>query len=193
MMDLLDQIAEMRRQIEELQRLSGGGSSDATTLNGLSADQIKPPTGTIAAFAGTAAPTGYLLCDGAAVSRTTYAVLFTAIGTMYGAGDGSTTFNLPNLKGRIPAGLDATQAEFDTIGKTGGAKTHTLSIAEMPAHGHTVRVSGADDNNHTGNFDGVADSDAGEHTPARNTSIVGSGNAHNNLQPYLVINFIIKT
>ena len=64
------------------------------------------------------APTGYLLCDGTAVSRTTYAGLYAVIGTTYGIGDGTTTFNLPNMKGRVPVGYDITQTEFNTIGKT---------------------------------------------------------------------------
>lgn len=62
-------------------------------------------TGMVMAFAGSRPPAGWLMCDGSAVSRTTYAVLFAAIGTMYGAGDGSTTFNLPNLIGRVPLGM----------------------------------------------------------------------------------------
>lgn len=81
-------------------------------------------------------PTGYLLCDGAAVSRTTYAALFAVISTTFGAGDGTTTFNLPNMKGRVVCGYDSAQTEFDAIGETGGAKTHTLTSAEMPSHTH---------------------------------------------------------
>lgn len=64
------------------------------------------------------APTGYLLCDGTAVSRTTYAGLYAVIGTTYGTGDGTTTFNLPNMKGKVPVGYDTSQTEFNTIGKT---------------------------------------------------------------------------
>jgi microcystin-dependent protein len=78
-------------------------------------------------FAGSTAPTGWLLCDGTAVSRTTYSDLFAITSTTYGVGDGSTTFNLPNLKGRVPVGLDTSQTEFDVLGETGGAKTHTLT------------------------------------------------------------------
>lgn len=77
------------------------------------------------AWGGSAAPSGYLLCDGAVVSRTTFAGLFSAIGTAFGAGDGSTTFGLPNAKGRVLVGADAAQAEFNAIGKTGGAKATT--------------------------------------------------------------------
>lgn len=96
------------------------------------------PTGALLIWSVAAAPTGYLLCDGAAISRVDYAALFALIGTTYGAGDGSTTFNLPNLKGRIPVGLDAAQGEFDALAETGGAKTHALSVAELATHGHTA-------------------------------------------------------
>lgn len=96
------------------------------------------PAGSVTMFAGAAAPAGYLLCDGTAVSRTTYAGLFAAIGTTYGAGDGSTTFNVPNLKGRVPIGLDSTQASFDTLGETGGANTVALTEAQLPAHTHSI-------------------------------------------------------
>src|SRR5690606_10883022 len=96
------------------------------------------PTGAIMPYAGAAEPAGWLFCDGRAVSRTTYAALFAVIGTTYGAGDGSTTFNLPNLKGRVPVGLDTGQAEFDSLGETGAAKTHTFSVSELPSHTHGV-------------------------------------------------------
>lgn len=95
------------------------------------------PTGSVTDFAGSSAPTGWLICDGSAVSRTTYSDLFAVIGTTYGAGDGSTTFNLPDAQGAVIVGLDSAQTEFDALGETGGAKTHTLSTSEMPAHDHT--------------------------------------------------------
>lgn len=104
------------------------------------------PTGSVTPFAGSGTPSGWLVCDGTAVSRATYATLFTAIGIAYGAGDGSTTFNLPNLKGKVPVGLDAAQTEFDALGESGGSKTHTLTVAEMPSHTHVQ-----DAHNHTQN------------------------------------------
>lgn len=82
------------------------------------------------------------MADGTAVSRITYSVLFSLIGSIYGNGDGSTTFNLPNFKGRVPVGLDAGQTEFDTMGETGGAKTHTLTEAQIPAHSHYITTEG---------------------------------------------------
>lgn len=98
------------------------------------------PAGVITQYGGTTAPTGWLLCQGQAISRVNalYTRLFTAIGTNYGIGDGSTTFNVPNLQGRIPVGKDATQSEFDDLAETGGSKTHTLTTANMPSHQHGV-------------------------------------------------------
>ena len=98
-------------------------------------------------YGGSTAPTGYLLCDGSAVSRTTYADLYTAIGTTYGVGDGSTTFNVPNVKGKVPVGRDNGDTSFDTLGETGGEKTHTLTIAEMPSHTHTYSLPNNSDPN----------------------------------------------
>src|SRR5262245_48375284 len=92
--------------------------------------------GAIVAYGGSAAPSGWLLCDGAAVSRTTFSALFAVCGTQFGAGDGTTTFNVPNLKGRVPVGIDAAQTEFDVRGETGGAKTLPNHLHTI-AHGHT--------------------------------------------------------
>lgn len=92
------------------------------------------PAGIVMPFAGSTAPQGYLLCDGSAVSRTDYADLFAAIGTTYGAGDGSTTFNLPDLSGRVVIGVSNNHA----LGSTGGEASHTLTESELPAHAHSV-------------------------------------------------------
>jgi microcystin-dependent protein len=97
------------------------------------------PAGTIMATARSSAPSGYLLCDGSAVSRTLYADLFSAISTTYGAGNGSTTFNIPNLQGRFPLGK-ATSGTGSTLGGTGGAIDHTHTV---PAHHHAMGT-GAD-------------------------------------------------
>lgn len=98
-------------------------------------------TGAISPWPTTTAPTGYLICDGSAVSRTTYADLFALIGTTFGVGDGSTTFNLPNLVGRMVIGYNAGDADFNAIGETGGAKTHTHSnhvVTQPSAHSNHV-------------------------------------------------------
>lgn len=102
---------------------------------------MSEPAGIIMPFAGTVAPQGYLLCDGSAVDRTTYATLFGVIGTTFGAGDGSTTFNLPDLGGRVPLGASSTHM----LGSTGGSETVTLTESELPAHVHVVPKHGHED------------------------------------------------
>lgn len=173
--------------------------SNARNLSkaGLSAVGGMAPTGVVLPFAGPTAPTGWLLCDGSAVSRTTYAALFTAIGTTYGAGDGSSTFALPDMKGRVPAGKEASATRLTsagsgvdgaTLGATGGAETHTLSSAQMPAHTHTVGAVIGGRNTSTGGGEQITY--AGSSTASGSA---GSGNAHNNTQPTIVLNYIIKT
>lgn len=148
------------------------------------------PIGAISPYAGSIAPTNWLLCDGSAISRVTYADLFNVIGTTYGAGNGSTTFNLPNLNGRVPVGQDTNDNDFDKLGETGGEKTHTLTIDEMPSHKHDMKVkqnasSFSDGYPAGGNTYEYSESDY----PIQNT---GGGQPHNNLQPYITLNYIIK-
>lgn len=150
------------------------------------------PTGVMMPFAAVTPPTGYLLCDGNAVSRTAYATLFALIGTTYGVGNGSTTFNVPNLKGRVVVGVSATDTEFDTIGETGGAKTHTLSTAEIPAHDHVNNPNSWQVNNNLATGSGGAGW-LGGGIPMRTALSTGGGGAHNNIQPYIALNYIIKT
>jgi microcystin-dependent protein len=109
---------------------------------------IIPPSGVISAFAGSIAPNGYMLCDGSAISRENYIELFNVIGTTYGVGDGSTTFNLPNLKGKVVVCRNSVETEFDTLGETGGSKTHTLTIPEMPSHNHNGLTQSAGTHTH---------------------------------------------
>lgn len=103
------------------------------------------PTGAITAYGGGSAPTGWFLCTGTAVSRVTYAALFAIIGTAYGSGDGSTTFNLPNLQQRFPLGKSASGTGA-TLGSTGGAIDHTHTVAThqhtIPAHSHPLSGAG---------------------------------------------------
>lgn len=94
--------------------------------------------GLILPFAGLVIPEGFLLCDGSLVSRTTYDALFYEIGTTYGAGDGSTTFGLPNLNGRVPLGTAAGMP----VGSSGGEETHSLLDTELPAHDHGIPSHG---------------------------------------------------
>ena len=149
--------------------------------------------GTIVPYSGVEAPKNWLICDGRAISRATYIELFNVIGTTYGDGDGSTTFNLPDLKGKVLAGLDSSQTEFNTIGKTGGEKTHNLTVDEMPSHKHDLRApssSIAASGGNIGNEFVVSDTQ-GKSLP-KWTVATGGDQSHNNLQPYIVINYIIK-
>jgi microcystin-dependent protein len=123
------------------------------------------PAGAIQAYAGSTAPPGWLACDGSAVSRTTYSRLFAAIGTTWGAGNGSTTFNVPDLRGRAPIGAGTGSGlTARTLAATGGAETVTLTTTEMPAHSHTFSSgTAASDGDHSHSLSGTASS-AGSHT-----------------------------
>lgn len=161
--------------------VGGEGSSDYDSL----------PIGSVIPFSGNKAPDGYLFCMGQEVSRTERSDLFALIGTTYGEGDGSTTFNLPNLCGKIPVGLDTSDISFDSLGKTGGEKTHTLNINEMPSHNHIKNSIGWVTSGGfwvgSGTYTTLDfDKDTGL------TGSTGGSQPHNNLQPYITLNYIIK-
>ena len=163
---------------------------EETTISAMAAGAASGdtlPIGSIVPYGTTTAPTNWLVCDGSAVSRTTYANLFAVIGTSFGSGDGSTTFNLPNLKGRVAVGQDTSDTSFDTMGETGGEKTHTLTIDEMPSHKHTVNYSSSPGTSVGVTAMGTKLSDSSQIVQA-----TGGGQAHNNLQPYQVVCYIIK-
>lgn len=159
------------------------------------------PVGAIKMYAGSAAPTHWLVCDGSAVSRTTYAKLFDVIGTSFGAGDGSTTFNLPNFSGKSAVGVGTGYS----LGSSGGSATHThttanhtLTISEMPQHQHQIALkgmSGGLDYGLTFTATGVNGSMWG----GNYVEYVGGGGAHNHgntgatssMSPYTTVNFII--
>ena len=205
---------------DELNLLDGGtsvGSSitiadtdgvvvnDGGTMKSVPASDFKEyimPTGAVLPYAGSSAPTGFLLCYGQAISRSTYADLFSAISTTYGTGDGSATFNVPDLRGRVAAGQDDMGGSSanrltdqtgglngDTLGDTGGSETHTLTTAQMPAHTHTVaaqqQVSGDSTNRGGSGQLGAA--------ATITSSSTGGDGAHNNVQPTIILNYIIRT
>ena len=177
------------------------GPRGATGERGPAGVDAKLPSGTITMFAGSTAPAGWLICDGRSVSSTDYPELYAVIGTTYG-GYG-TNFQLPDLRGRFPVGKDT--GTFATLGGKGGEEKHTLTIAEMPAHQHAGNDRAWHDRqkrngqqwfaglNHDGGSwmanvanDGLTNQDTA-------TGTTGSGQPHNNLPPYVVINYIIKS
>ena len=174
------------------------------------------PSGMLAPYAGSSAPTGWLLCHGQAISRTTYAALFTAIGTTYGVGNGSTTFNLPDLRGRIPVALDnmgGTDAGLlstaNTLGLTGGAESVTLSSSQIPAHTHSAgsydgttginnatvvtSITGPEGTAVTGTANALIVTSGAATTRVGVNANTGGGGSHTNMQPYILMNYIIKT
>ena len=161
------------------------------------------PTGAVVATAGTTAPTGWLFCYGQPVSRTNYSYLFNVIGTIYGVGDGSTTFCVPDLRGRTSfgrddmGGVDASRLttsgtgnpgiEGRSLGAYGGADRSTLTTAQLPAHNHsmTYTISGLG----IGTLKAAVEGGAGG---TYNTANSGSGDAHPQMPPTIVLNYIIK-
>lgn len=172
----------MQEYIEEAIEEGGGGG-------GVSGDTL--PVGSILAYSSTTIPTNWLLCDGRAISRTEYSLLFSIIGTTYGVGDGSTTFNLPNLKGRVPVGVDSSQTEFATLGQVGGEKTHTLTVDEMPSHQHELTIDSDEGPYRASGVDWMTGS-AMRHYAGDMIASTGGDQPHNILQPYQTTNYIIK-
>lgn len=146
------------------------------------------PPGAVLPYGTTSVPAGYLLCDGQAIDRTDYADLFSVIGTSYGPGNGVDTFNVPDLRGRVIVGK-AASGTFQSINSSGGEERVTLSVAEMPAHWHDyltpLRVFDTD----RGGGSSVWSLD---NNAAYSTTVTGGSQSHNNLQPYRVLNYIIK-
>lgn len=137
------------------------------------------PIGVIHEYAGESAPAGYLLCDGQAVSRDEYANLYAVIGERYGAGDGANTFHLPDLRGRVAVGCRMDDTDFDTLGKQGGSKTHTLTSDEMPSHTHVQdahKHSAAGSSNEAGaHTHGASSNSTGAHTHTTSGTAASNG------------------
>jgi len=159
---------------------------------------VAPPVGSITMYAGSSAPSGWLYCNGQAVSRTIQSDLFAVIGTTFGNGDGSTTFNLPDLRDRFPlgdnsnGGADAGRVNnFNSnVGDSGGEDQHQLTESEMPSHSHSYTPGRA--GNDTGGCAGlIGTSSVG--SCAKDTQSEGGDQAHNNMPPFLAVSFIIKT
>lgn len=139
------------------------GSIITLATEGSAAAEV--PTGSVFFYTGASVPTGYLRCNGAAVSRTTYAALYSVVGVTFGSGDGVSTFNLPDLQGRNPLGSGGSYS----LGNSGGASSHTLASSEMPSHSHSGSTSSDGGHNHT-----ATTSSNGSHTHTATTSTDGS-------------------
>jgi microcystin-dependent protein len=158
------------------------------------------PTGLIAPYGAAAAPTGWLLCDGAAVSRTTFAALFAVIGTTYGVGDGSTTFNVPDLRQRFPLGK-AAAGTGATLGGTGGTIDHVHGLDTATSHAK-LTIAAATDNNlwirrksatsWTATIEGDAGSAVSD-TTVNATGVELGGSSDSGNPPFLATQFIVKT
>ncbi len=161
-----------------------------------SASNASIPAGGLVPFAGDGSeepPTGFLYCDGSLISRSIYSALFTSIGIAYGSGDGNTTFALPDARGRapvgtndagLPNGADGARTTRNE-GDEGGDETHTLITSEMPSHTHGVFVK-------DGNGSNVGGGGANALATVQ-TGSAGSDGAHANMQPFFVVNYLIKT
>ena len=178
---------------------------DGSSLTGIEGTA----TGTIIAWSSSSLPSGFLECDGTAVSRTTYSTLFGVVGTTYGSGDGSTTFNLPDLQDNVPLGKSGTK----NLASTGGANTvtatgnisgstanATLSTGQLASHSHNVQAGGGPLG--TGPYNSRGSSVSAN--PSTSSTGSGDGHSHNmsanfsgdaisTLQPYLTVIYIIKT
>tara|TARA_R100001086_G_scaffold249596_1_gene189876 strand:+ start:924 stop:1490 length:567 start_codon:yes stop_codon:yes gene_type:complete len=166
------------------------------------------PTATIVPWSDSSIPTGFLECNGANVSRSTYSALFAIVGTTYGAGDGASTFGLPDLQDNLPVGKSGTK----NVGSTGGANTvtttgnvggttanATLSTSQLASHTHTYKGQGT-----PGGTPGILYHNPGTSTFAMSNTGSGTGHSHNMsanftgdatsvVQPYLALIYIIKT
>jgi microcystin-dependent protein len=168
------------------------------------------PTATIVPWSSSSVPSGFLECNGAAVSRSTYSALFAIVGTTYGAGDGASTFNLPDLQDNVAIGKSGTKA----LASTGGANTvaaagtvggttanATLSTAQLASHSHSVPSNPGTGGNPGSNRGNQPSLDGNKNTTntgsgtghQHNMSATFSGTATSVVQPYLTVIYIIKT
>ena len=163
-------------------------------------DFLNPAIGQIIMFAGNYAPTGWALCDGSLLSIQQYTALFSILGTTYG-GNGTSNFGLPDLRGRVPIGFgQGAGLTSRALGEMGGEEAHTLAVGEIPSHSHPVNVDASAGTSATPvnnlpavNSEGIQHygSVASGAMDAGAIGNTGGSQAHNNMQPYLAINYVI--
>jgi len=180
----------------------------AADMANMLSNGVGTQTGTIMTWSNSTLPSGFLECNGANVSRTTYADLFAVIGTDYGSGDGSSTFTLPDLQDKVHVGSSSGKA----VASTGGAESvtpagsvtvnnHTLSTAQIPSHQHGVYLHAG---YHGGTTNGAGGPDSFTRVHGGITNVAGGTTGHNHggsfsgssmsvLQPYIAMKFMIKT
>jgi microcystin-dependent protein len=167
-------------------------NSDGTLTDAFIREVAAFPVGVVLFRLSSTVPVGWLACSGQEVSRTTYAELFAVIGTTYGVGNGTTTFNVPQMKRKFIVGYDPADAAM-RIGDTGGEEAHTLTTSELPTHTHPFapELSGdASPPSLTRLTAGNSSSTLG--TGTFTTGSAGSGVAHNTRPPFLCGNYIIR-
>jgi microcystin-dependent protein len=181
-LDMEALLTDLLKRVVRLERRRGrrGGAAVAPDPNaGALTGEIKMWAGS-----GTVAPTGWIFCRGQALSKTFYPELYAVVGSIYAPESGG-NFYAPNLAAKMPIGAGGTYA----LGSTGGEATHTLTVNEMPSHTHAYSTNSATAQFTTGGGTGMDIRQTNNAT----SSPTGGGAAHNNLPPYLAINFIIKT
>jgi microcystin-dependent protein len=191
-------------------RLAIGADGQVLTADAASTGGMKWSTlsflasGVIWLYGGTTAPTGWLFCDGSTQSRTTYANLFAVVGTAFATGgEAGTDFRLPDFRGRVAMGVgQGSGLTLRALAARGGEENHLLITSEMPSHTHTQNshshsILAAQAGNFSpapfGGGNGNALSNGSTQSTTATNNNTGGGGSHNNLQPYLVSNFIIKT
>ena len=183
-------IVELVRSIAALEDQMG--RMVARTLVTVAADNV--PIGAILPFGGSTPPSGYLLCDGTSYAASAYPQLSAVIGYTYGGSGGS--FNVPDCRGKALVGYKSGDANFGTLGASVGEAAHVLSVAEMPSHSHPEQAANnpyvAQPYSSGAAILGFSANRTYDQSTLSSTANTGSGGAHNNVQPSLVVNAIIR-